>query len=140
MAIRVKSLSKGHMRKLTALRKSLGKDIADKAFAAWQKALGTAKPSAKSDPVAKKLLSALKSLEKDKSINLGNNGYSVRRAKGKGGGGFVVERIEKLAKKKTAAKAKKAATPKAKKATAPKAKKKAGKRGVKKAAARSPTT
>ena len=67
--------------------------------------------------MAKKLISALKSLEKDKSINLGNNGYSVKRAKGKGAKGFVVERIEKLAKKKTAAKAKKAAAPKAKKAT-----------------------
>ena len=134
MAIQVKALSKGHQRKLTALRKSLGKDIADKAFAAWQKAQGTAKPTGKSDPVAKKLLSTLKSLEKDKSINLGNNGYSVKRAKGKGGGGFVVERIEKSAKK-AAAKAKKAAAPKAKKATAPKAKKKAGKRRAKKAAA-----
>ena len=132
MAIRVKALSKGHQRKLTALRKSLGKDIADKAFAEWQIAQGTAKPTGKSDPVAKKLLSALKSLEKDKSVNLGNSGYSVKRAKGKGAKGFVVERIEK------AAKAKKAVAPKAKKASSPKAKKKAGKRRAKKAAA--PTT
>ena len=60
---------------------------------------------------------------------MGNNGYSVKRAKGKGAKGFVVERIEK------ATKAKKAAAPKAKKAAAPKIKKKAGKRRAKKATA-----
>ena len=50
-------LSKGHMRKLTALRKSLGADIADKAFVEWQKTQA-ATPEAKEDPVAIALLAA----------------------------------------------------------------------------------
>ena len=33
---RERDLTKGQLRKLTALRKSLGKGIADKAFAEWQ--------------------------------------------------------------------------------------------------------
>lgn len=103
MAIRESSLSKGHQRKLTALRKSLGKEIADRAFQEWQKQQASATSSITNDPVAIKLRRALRSLVTDKSINLGNNGYSVRRAKGKGARGFVVERIEKAqtAKKKT---------------------------------------
>ena len=94
MPVNEKQLNKGHLRKLGALRKSLGKKIADRAFAEWQKEQTAAKPVAKSDAVAKKLKAALKSLEKDKSVNLGRHGYSVRRAKGKGAKGFVVERIQ----------------------------------------------
>ena len=37
MAINEKSLSKGQLRKLNALRKSLGDKIADTAFAQWLK-------------------------------------------------------------------------------------------------------
>ena len=123
MAIKEKTLTKGQLRKLTALRKSLGKKIADKAFAEWSKEQPSAKRGAGRDPVARKLEAALKSLEKDKSINLGRYGYSVIRATGRGAKGFVVERIEKSAapvpkKKSAAAKSKK-------KAAAPRAKKKA---------------
>jgi hypothetical protein len=46
------------------------------------------------DPVAEIILEALKPLEKDKSLNLGRYGYSVKRARGKGAKGFVVARIE----------------------------------------------
>ena len=97
MAINEKTLTKGQVRKLTALRKSLGDKIANKAFQEWMKAQAKsgAKPTAKADPVAVKLMDALKSLEKDKKLNLGRQGYSVRRAKGKGAKGFVVERIGK---------------------------------------------
>jgi|TARA_Y100000294_G_scaffold176862_1_gene200505 hypothetical protein len=54
-----------------------------------------AKSVAKSDPVADKILAALKPLVRDKTIKLGNKGYSVRRAKGKGAKGFVVSKITK---------------------------------------------
>ncbi len=44
-----KKLNKGHLRKLTALRKSLGQEIADKAFTAWleQQPTETTKPEDK---------------------------------------------------------------------------------------------
>jgi hypothetical protein len=59
------------------------------------KAQAKAKPAVKSDPIADKIMEALKPLVKDKSIKLGNRGYSVRRAKGKGAKGFVVGKIMK---------------------------------------------
>ena len=39
-----RDLTKGQLRKLTALRKSLGEEIADKAFAEWLASLPEAKP------------------------------------------------------------------------------------------------
>ena len=38
---------------------------------------------------------ALSGLVKDKSVRLGNLGYTIRRAKGKGASGFVVTKNEK---------------------------------------------
>ena len=89
-----KSLTKGQLRKLNALRKSLGNQIADKAFKEWQKQHAKQVPAERADPVVNKLLAALKGLEKDKSINLGRKGYVIKRAKGRGvKSGFVVEKI-----------------------------------------------
>jgi len=89
-----KSLTKGQLRKLNALRKSLGNQIADKAFKEWQKQQARQVPAERADPVVNKLLAALKGLEKDKSINLGRKGYVIKRAKGRGvKSGFVVEKI-----------------------------------------------
>ena len=72
------SLSKGHMRKLVALRKSLGTDIANKAFLEWQKTQ-TATPEAKEDPVATALLEAIEGTVE--SLNLGRYGYTIRRSR-----------------------------------------------------------
>jgi hypothetical protein len=94
MAINEKTLTKGQTRKLNALRKSLGNDIADKAFEQWlssQPAKGTV---AQADPVAEKIVAALSDLSNDKSFRLGRRGYVVRRAKGKGASGFVAEKVE----------------------------------------------
>ena len=89
-----KSMTKGQVRKLNALRKSLGNQIADKAFKEWQKQQAKQVPAERSDPVVTKLLGALKGLEKDKSLNLGRKGYVIKRAKGRGvKSGFVVEKI-----------------------------------------------
>ena len=89
-----KSMTKGQVRKLNALRKSLGNQIADKAFKEWQKQQAKQVPAERADPVVNKLLAALKGLEKDKSINLGRKGYVIKRAKGRGvKSGFVVEKI-----------------------------------------------
>ncbi len=89
-----KSITKGQVRKLNALRKSLGNQIADKAFKEWLKQQAKQAPAERADPVVNKLLAALKGLEKDKSINLGRKGYVIKRAKGRGvKSGFVVEKI-----------------------------------------------
>ena len=89
-----KSITKGQVRKLNALRKSLGNQIADKAFKEWLKQQAKQAPAERADPVINKLLAALKGLEKDKSINLGRKGYVIKRAKGRGvKSGFVVEKI-----------------------------------------------
>ena len=93
MAINEKTLTKGQLRKLNALRKSLGTKIADRAFTHWLKAQPAKVETAKSDPVAEKLVAAVASLSKDKSFNLGRKGYVVKRAKGKGAKGFVAEKV-----------------------------------------------
>ena len=70
MAINEKTLTKGQIRKLNALRKSLGDKIADKAFAQWMKEQPAKVVTAKSDPVAEKLVAAMASLSKDKGSTL----------------------------------------------------------------------
>ena len=94
MAIKEKSLTKGQIRKLNALRKSVGVKIGEEAFEKLLKEQAKAKavPKVQSDPIAEKILEAVKSLEKDKTVKLGNRGYVVKRAKGKGAKGFVVQK------------------------------------------------
>ena len=95
MAINEKSLTKGQFRKLNALRKSIGDKLGNESFSKWLKEQAKAAPIEKSDPVADRILEALNPLSKDKTIKLGNRGYSVRRAKGKGASGFIVSKIVK---------------------------------------------
>ena len=97
MTINEKDLTKGQVRKLTALRKSVGDDLAEDVFRKWlaQQAKGDAQES-KPDPVAEKIKGALKALENDAAFRLGNQGYTVRRARGKGASGFIVSKNEKV--------------------------------------------
>jgi len=85
------TLTKGQVRKLNALRKSVGDDIADTAFGKWMKTQSKT-PKEDRDPVADALVAALANLQHDKSFNLGNKGYVVRRAKGRGASGFVASK------------------------------------------------
>ena len=93
MAINKKTLTKGQIRKLNALRKSLGTKIADRAFAQWQKEQPARFVTATSNAVAEKLVAAMASLSKDKAFNLGRKGYVVKPAKGRGAKGFVAEKM-----------------------------------------------
>ena len=95
MAIKETSLNKGQIRKLNTLRKSVGVKLGEEAFGKWLKEQAKTRSKIQSDPVAEKLLNAVKSLEKDKTVKLGNKGYLVKRAKGKGAKGFVVQKILK---------------------------------------------
>ena len=92
MAIDESTLTKGQVRKLNALRKSLGDNIAEEAFTKWLAAQSKVTKEAR-DPVADALVSALAHLEHDKSFRLGRRGYVVRRAKGRGASGCVAQRV-----------------------------------------------
>ena len=95
MTINEKELSKGQIVKLNALRKSVGDDLAEDVFAKWMKRQAKAESVSKTDPVAEKLKAALSPLARDSSFRLGNQGYTVRRARGKGASGFIVEKNQK---------------------------------------------
>jgi len=92
MTIDQSTLNKGEIRKLNALRKSVGNDIADVAFGKWMKTQSKT-PKDVRDPVADALVAALSNLTSNKSFRLGTKGYVVKRAKGKGASGFVAQKV-----------------------------------------------
>ena len=92
MTIDQSTLTKGQVRKLNALRKSVGDAIADAAFGKWMKSQSKT-PKEIRDPVADALVAALSNLSSDKTFRLGSKGYVVRRAKGKGASGFVAQKV-----------------------------------------------
>ncbi len=86
---RERDLTKGQLRKLTALRKSLGKGIADKAFAEWQASVPEEK-SDEADKNAEAIAELLNSPVLEKKIKLPRGGYRVRRGRGR----VIVERAK----------------------------------------------
>ena len=82
-----KNLNKGHLRKLTALRKSLGPKIANEAFSKWLKE--QAKPIDKADPNMLALEKAVARLVK-KGLRISPSGIKITR----GRGGISVRKIE----------------------------------------------
>ena len=92
MTIDQSTLTKGQVRKLNALRKSVGDNIADDAFGKWMKTQSKT-PKNVRDPVADALVAALSNLTSDKSFRLGTKGYVVKRAKGRGASGFVAQKV-----------------------------------------------
>jgi hypothetical protein len=92
MAINESILTKGQVRKLNALRKSVGDNIAEEAFTKWLAAQSKVTKEAR-DPVAETLVSALAHLQDDKSFRLGRRGYVVRRVKGRGASGLVAYKL-----------------------------------------------
>ncbi|MBG05030.1 MAG: hypothetical protein CMM59_13255 [Rhodospirillaceae bacterium] len=95
MPLDEKKLTKGQIRKLNALRKSIGDKLGEEAFSKWLKEQVSLEPKEKTDPVSEKILEALKPLQNDKTFKLGNKGYIVKRARGKGAAGFIVEKVTK---------------------------------------------
>ena len=92
MSIDHSTLTKGHIRKLNALRKSVGDDIAENAFGKWMTAQSKT-PKEVRDPVADALVTALDQFKDEKNFRLGTKGYVVKRSKGKGASGFVAQKI-----------------------------------------------
>ena len=101
MAIDETGLTKGQVRKLNALRKSVGDDLAEEVFAKWLEQGAVSQAKSKPDPVAMKIVNALADFENDPKFNLGYYGYTLRRAKGKGASGFVACKNEKADKAPT---------------------------------------
>ena len=112
--IQTSKLNKGHQRKLKALRKSLGKKIADEAFSKWLKEVASGKNKAsKIDPVAARLAGCIGREDKKKKLNLPRGGYLIRRGFQ---GVILAEAVLTKPKKKVATKPKNR-NPAAKKAT-----------------------
>lgn len=95
MAIAETDLTKGQVRKLNALRRSIGDALAEEAFAKWLKQNKSNPKESKPDRAAELILEAMKPLARNKALNLGRYGYSIKRARGKGAKGIIVTRIEK---------------------------------------------
>ncbi len=77
-----KKLPKGQLRKLTALRKSLGDDIANRAFAQWLRAQekSTAGPVDQGDELIEEAVAAM---IKRKKISIPRGGYLLTRGRGR---------------------------------------------------------
>jgi hypothetical protein len=82
-----KALTKGEFRKLNALRKSIGNEFAEEAFAKWHAQQGSG--SSADDPNIELLEKALKPLVDAVRIPRGG-AYSIRRGRGR----FIVEAVE----------------------------------------------
>lgn len=82
-----KELTKGELRKLNALRKSLGNDIAMKAFSEWYVKSGTSGGEA-ADKNAMLIAESLHPLVKSNRLRIPRGGYIVRRGRGR----VIVER------------------------------------------------
>ena len=93
MAVDQKKLTKGQLRKLNALQKSVGNELGEDVFSKWLSQQAEKKP--KPDPIGQKISAALAGYENDPTFRLGNYGYTVRRARGKGRSGFSISKNEK---------------------------------------------
>ena len=73
------TLSKGHLRKLNALRKSVGDEIGEKAFTEW---LSSQRTDTK-DRNAELIADTLWSLVQDRKLMIQRGGYLVKRGRGR---------------------------------------------------------
>ena len=93
MPIDETELTKVQLRKLSALRKSVGADLGEEVFIKWL--ARQANPKDKADPIAVKIIEALRGLENEPKFRLGNYGYTIRRVRGKSRSGFIASKNEK---------------------------------------------
>ncbi len=79
-AIDESALKKGELRKLNALRKSVGNDIGERAFAEWLAAQTTVVPT---DRNAERVLDALWPLVERGALKIPRGGYIIKRGRGR---------------------------------------------------------
>ncbi len=82
-AIDETGLTKGEVRKLNALRKSVGDKIAERAFAQWYSQKAGAKDAGPVDKNAALIASTLGPLAKAGDLRIGHGGYLVKRGRGR---------------------------------------------------------
>lgn len=82
-----KELTKGEIRKLNALRKSIGDDIAEEAFAKWLEHKKQEAPES-TDKNAAMIKDALQPLIEKKKLSIPRGGYILRRGRGR----VIIER------------------------------------------------
>ncbi len=75
------TLSKGEIRKLDALRKSVGNEIGDKAFAEWLSSRSDG--SNGKDPNADRIVDVLWPLVEARALKIPRGGYLLRRGRGR---------------------------------------------------------
>jgi hypothetical protein len=76
------ALTKGEIRKLNALRKSIGEDLANSTFAKWIRSRPKTGVSSK-DESASRIEEVLWSLVKNKEIMIPKGGYVLKRGRGR---------------------------------------------------------
>ena len=76
-------LTKMQVRKLNALRKSLGDEIAAKAFAEWHEKFGDSTPAPQVDKNAQIITDALGELVNGGKLRIPRGGYLVTRGRGR---------------------------------------------------------
>jgi hypothetical protein len=77
------SLSIGELRKLNALRKSVGDKLAEDTFAKWLKRQKSPKTDVEEDKNAALIADALMTLIEQKNIRIPRGGYQVTRGRGR---------------------------------------------------------
>ena len=82
------ALTKGQLRKLNALRKSVGEDIGDRAFAEWLLRQATVKAR---DRNAELIVESLWPLVEEGKLKIGPGGYVLRRGRER----LIVELVKK---------------------------------------------
>ena len=92
-SLNLDALTKGEIRKLNALKKSVGDELGEEVFIKWLVSQPKA-PKVKPDPVAEKIVKALEDAGLSR-VNLGLYGYTIRRARGKGAKGLVAVKNQK---------------------------------------------
>jgi hypothetical protein len=78
-----KELTKGELRKLNALRKSVGEKLGEETFSKWLKKQTTGNDSVAEDKNAAMIADALLKLVEDKSLRIPRGGYLVTRGRGR---------------------------------------------------------
>lgn len=81
-SINEKELTKGQLRKLNALRKSVGQDIGERAFVDWLNSQ-PADAGSQPDPVAERVADTLWALVDKENLTFPRGGYIVRRGRGR---------------------------------------------------------
>ncbi len=83
------NLTKGQIRKLNALRKSVGPDIGERAFAQWLKRANAERGTAE-DKTSTQIAEAIQTALGRKGLSIPRGGYLIKRGRGR----VLVERAD----------------------------------------------